>query len=90
MSVIQNESSPPTDENSEIVQRLKKALKVLRNIDARPIGIGGNTCASFFRRAGFETAVWSTVDGKAHEPNEYAKISNVIEDAKVFAFLSLA
>ncbi len=90
MSVVQNESSPPTDENSEIVQRLKKALKVLRNIDARPIGIGGNTCASFFRRAGFETAVWSTVDGKAHEPNEYAKISNVIEDAKVFAFLSLA
>uniref|UniRef100_A0A7C4S7P5 M20 family metallo-hydrolase n=1 Tax=Geoglobus ahangari TaxID=113653 RepID=A0A7C4S7P5_9EURY len=90
MSVIQNESSPPTDENSEIVRRLKEALKVLRNIDARPIGIGGNTCASFFRRAGFETAVWSTIDGKAHEPNEYAKISNVIEDAKVFAYLSLA
>ncbi|NOY11131.1 MAG: M20 family metallo-hydrolase [Archaeoglobi archaeon] len=88
LEVVQNESSPPTPENSEIVVRLKKALKVARNIDAKLIGIGGNTCASFFRKAGFETAVWSTLDGKAHEPNEYAKVSNIIEDAKVFALLA--
>lgn len=88
LEVTQNESSPPTSEDSEIVVRLKKALKVARNIDAKPVGIGGNTCASFFRKAGFETAVWSTLDGKAHEPNEYAKISNIVEDAKVFALLA--
>ncbi|WP_456369012.1 M20 family metallo-hydrolase [Geoglobus sp.] len=88
LEVVQNESSPPTPENSEIVSRLKKALKLARNIEAKPVGIGGNTCASFFRKAGFETAVWSTLDGKAHEPNEYARISNVVEDAKVFALLT--
>ena len=89
LEVIQDESSPPTPENSEIVVRIKNALKISRGIDAKVIGIGGNTCASFFRRAGFETAVWSTVDGKAHEPNEYARIDNIIEDAKVFALLSM-
>ncbi len=89
MDVVQNVSSPPTPENSEIVVRLKKILKALRGIEARPIGIGGNTCASFFRKAGYQTAVWSTLDGKAHEPNEYAKLSNIVEDAKVFALLAL-
>ncbi len=88
LKVVQNESSPPTSKNSEIVLRLKKALKALRGIEAKPIGIGGNTCASFFRKAGYETAVWSTLDGKAHEPNEYARLSNIIEDAKVFAMLA--
>ncbi len=90
MDVIQNESSPVTDEKSEIVLRLKKAIKELRGIDAKVVGVGGNTCASFFRREGYETAVWSTVDGKAHEPNEYARISNVINDAKVFAYIALS
>ena len=88
VQVVQNESSPSTPEDSEVVVRLKNAIRMLRNIEARPVGIGGNTCASFFRRAGFETAVWSTLDGKAHEPNEYAKISNILEDAKVFALLA--
>ena len=89
MDVIQNESSPVTDEKSEIVLRLKKAIKELRGIDTKVVGVGGNTCASFFRREGYETAVWSTVDGKAHEPNEYARISNIISDAKVFAYIAL-
>ena len=88
VQIVQNESSPSTPEDSEVVVRLKNAIRMLRNIEARPVGIGGNTCASFFRRAGFETAVWSTLDGKAHEPNEYAKISNILEDAKVFALLA--
>ncbi len=89
VEVVQSESSPMTSENSEIVTRLKKAIKLSRGIEAGVCGIGGNTCAAFFRKAGFETAVWSTADGKAHEPNEYAKIDNLIEDAKVFAILPL-
>ncbi len=89
LEVVQDESSPPTSEDSEIVERLKRAIKLARNVEARVCGIGGNTCTAFFRKAGFETAVWSTTDGKAHEPNEYAKIDNLIEDAKVFALLTL-
>ena len=87
VDIVQKESSPPTPENSEVVQLLKKALKISRNINAGVYGIGGNTCGAFFRKAGIETAVWSTVDGVAHMPNEYAVLSNVIEDAKTFALM---
>ena len=87
MEIIQKESSPMTPEDSEVVEKLKSAIKKVRGIDARLIGVGGNTCAAFFRKSGFETAVWSTVDGTAHQPNEYAVIRNIVADAKVFATL---
>jgi succinyl-diaminopimelate desuccinylase len=87
VDIVQRESSPPTPEKSEVVQLLKRALKISRNIDAKVYGIGGNTCGAFFRKAGIETAVWSTVDGVAHMPNEYAVLRNIIEDAKTFALM---
>jgi succinyl-diaminopimelate desuccinylase len=87
VDIVQKESSPPTPERSEVVQLLKKALKISRNIHARVYGIGGNTCGAFFRKAGIETAVWSTVDGMAHMPNEYAVLGNIIEDAKTLALM---
>jgi acetylornithine deacetylase/succinyl-diaminopimelate desuccinylase-like protein len=31
--------------------------------------------------------VWSTIDGTAHQPNEYVKITNLIDDTKVFGYL---
>lgn len=87
IEIVQKESSPPTSEDSEIVKLLKKSIKVTKGVDSGVYGMGGNTCAAFFRKAGFETAVWSTVDNTAHQPNEYAKIRNLVEDAKVFAVL---
>ncbi len=88
LEVIQNVNSPPTPETSEIVLKLKKTIETLRELTVRYCGIGGNTCASFFRREGFiDTAAWCTVDGLAHQPNEYCKINNMVEDAKVFALL---
>lgn len=90
IEVIQREDAPqPTDPNSEIVQLLRRAIKVFRGIDARVIGIGGGTVAAAFRRIGVPAAVWSTIDDTAHEPNEYAKLSNIIEDAKIIAALSI-
>ncbi len=87
--VVQREESPPTPANSEVVELLKKAIKLVSGVDAKPVGFGGNTCASFFRKAGYEAAVWSTVDGTAHQPNEYAVIDYMVKDAKVFAALPL-
>lgn len=87
MEIIQKESSPPTPEDSEVVLKLKKAIKLMRKIDARVVGIGGNTCASFFRKAKLHTAVWATFVGNAHKPNEYCLIDNIVNDAKVFAVL---
>lgn len=90
IEIIQKQLAPKsTNDNAEIVVLLKKALKEARNIDATIGGIGGGTCAAFFRKQELPAVVWSTIDELAHQPNEYAKIQNMIEDAKVFALLAI-
>ena len=83
----ENTAATPVD--SEVVQKLKTALKKLRGIDAKAIGIGGGTVGLYFRRKGIHTAVWSTLEDMAHQPNEYCKIDNMINDAKVFAHVAM-
>lgn len=87
VDVLQSESSPPTSEDSEVVIKLGEAVEKVKGINPVKVGFGGNTCGAFFRKAGFQTAVWSTLDGTAHQPNEYAVIDNIVEDTQVFAFL---
>ncbi len=84
------DATPQTKEGSEIVQILKYALKELRDIDPEVVGIGGGTCAAFFRKKGIQTAVWSTGESVAHEPNEYVELPNIENDSKVFAYIVLA
>jgi len=81
------QAAPPTNENSEIVIKLKNAIKEMRNIEPRVGGIGGGTCAALIRKEGLPAAVWATIDETAHQPNEYVKIENLINDTKVYAYL---
>ncbi|MGC8571907.1 MAG: M20 family metallo-hydrolase [Candidatus Micrarchaeia archaeon] len=83
------EAAPATSINSEIVKILKSIIKEQYNIDAKEVGIGGGTCAAFFRRAGFDAIAWSTSndDEQAHQPNEHASIKSIINDAITFAHL---
>lgn len=83
------EAAPPTPSNAEVVQKLKKGIKEIYRIDARPMGIGGGTVAALFRREGLNVAVWSAIDDVCHQPNEYCVISNMVKDAKVFAHVCL-
>ncbi|MFP3225044.1 MAG: M20/M25/M40 family metallo-hydrolase, partial [Nitrososphaeria archaeon] len=86
LKVVQkSEPAPQTDTNSEVVVKLKKAIKELRGFEPSLIGIGGGTVAAPLRRRGYNAAVWYTIDNVEHSPNEYCKISNMVEDAKVFA-----
>jgi succinyl-diaminopimelate desuccinylase len=88
IEIIQKSDAPkPTDPNSKIVTMLKNAIKTIRGIEPKVGGIGGGTCAAFFRRIDVPAVVWSTIDETAHQPNEYTKIQNLVEDAKVYAFL---
>ena len=80
----------PTPVDSEVVQKLKSALKELRGIEAKPLGIGGGTVGLYFRRKGMNVVVWSTLDDMAHQPNEYCKIDNIVNDAKVFMHVILS
>lgn len=85
----EEQAAPATPVEAPVVKALEKAVKSVYNIDAKPMGIGGGTVAAIFRRAGFDAAVWSTLDDLAHQPNEYCVISNMMNDAKVFAHVCL-
>ncbi len=86
-NVSLGEAPPATSVNSEVVRNLQKAIKQIRGVDAKPVGIGGGTCAAIVRKKGLEAAVWSTSYETAHEPNENISIDNLVSDAKVFALL---
>ena len=81
------DAAPRTPTDSEMVLRLKKAVRAVRGVDPHPVGIGGGTCAAPFRRIGIEAAVWSTIPGTAHDANEYANVKDLVADAKVYAIL---
>jgi succinyl-diaminopimelate desuccinylase len=88
--VIQREDAAPvTDPESEIVTRLKKAIRQIYHVEAKPQGIGGGTVAAFLRRKGYDAVVWSTLEDYAHQPNEQSSITNTIKDAQVMACLLL-
>jgi succinyl-diaminopimelate desuccinylase len=90
VEVTQKEPAPnQMDTDAEITYLLKCALKQARGINATVGGVGGGTCAAFFRRNGIPAVVWSTIDEIPHQPDEYAHVANMVEDAKVFALLSL-
>jgi succinyl-diaminopimelate desuccinylase len=87
---IQKTVAPkPTDPHARIVDMLREAVKNVRKIDPKVGGIGGGTCAHYFRNAGLPAVVWSTIDEVAHQPNEYAWIDNIVNDAKVYAYLAV-
>lgn len=81
--------SPASPRNATIVQVLQKAIQKHRGKEAKLIGIGGGTVASYLRNAGFDAAVWSTLEETAHQPNEYCLVKNMIEDAKLLASIMI-
>ncbi len=87
--LLQKSVAPkPTDANSKIVSMLKEAIRQVRGVEPKVGGIGGGTCAAFFRKIDVPAVVWSTIDETAHQPNEYTKIENLVNDAKIFAYLA--
>jgi len=90
VEVLQRLDAPaPTAKDSEIVKLLQKAIKEFRGKDVKVGGIGGGTFAAYFRKLGIPAVVWATLDEMAHQPNEYTKIENMVEDAKIMAALAL-
>lgn len=81
--------APGTKRNSEVVNLLCSALEDVRGIKPKVLGIGGGTCAAFVRRKGMPCVVWATEEQIAHEPNEFVEVSNIIKDAKIFAYLAI-
>ncbi|MDR2792334.1 MAG: M20 family metallo-hydrolase [Treponema sp.] len=87
--ILQRSESPATPEDSVFVKKLSKAIEDVYHVETRCIGIGGGTVAAPLRSMGIDAAVWSRIDGVAHQPNEYALIKNILGDAKVMALLMI-
>lgn len=84
------QAAPPTPTDGETVRRLMAGIRAVYGVEPRPTGVGGGTVAAFLRRAGHEAAVWSTQEHNAHQPNERARISFQVGDAKVMAHMLYA
>ena len=83
--VYRQDAAAPTQGDAPVVEALKKAVRKVKGLEAKPMGIGGGTVAAFFRKAGLPAAVWASESDTPHQPNEYCLISNIMADAKVFA-----
>ncbi|MEW6115232.1 MAG: M20/M25/M40 family metallo-hydrolase, partial [Thermodesulfobacteriota bacterium] len=79
------EAPAPTPADALVVQALAQAVQEVYGIQARPVGIGGQTVAAFFRKRGLHAVVWEKIVQCAHAPNERISLENLVGNAKVFA-----
>lgn len=84
---LRMDSSPSTDQNSEVVKITAAAIEKVLKTEPKVLGIGSVTTATFFRSRGFNVAVWSKLQDLARVPNEYANVDDMLIDAKVFVKL---
>ncbi len=75
----------PTPADSPVVVACAQAVQEVFGVQARPVGIGGQTVAAFFRKRGLPAAVWQKALEVAHAPNERISIDDLVGNAKVFA-----
>ncbi len=80
-----SDAPPATSPGDTVVRVLESAIKEVKGVDPRPMGIGGMTFASLFRAQGLPAAVWMTTTGTAHQANEVCAIADMVDDARVFA-----
>lgn len=83
------EAPPATPADAPVVVACAQAVQEVYGVQARPVGIGGQTVAAFFRKRGLKAAVWQRIMGMAHAPNERVPVEHLIGDAKVFARMML-
>lgn len=90
VKLLQREQAPqPTAVDAPIVELTERAMTQVLPVSSRVGGVGGGTCAAYFRRQGIPAAVWGQASDTAHMPNEYAVIEHIVNEAKVFALMML-
>lgn len=88
-AVQRQDAAPATPVDAPVVGLVARAVKEVYGVDARPVGIGGGTVGAYLRKQGLPCVVWSRMDETMHGPDENARISNILGDAKVFALVAL-
>ncbi len=80
-------SGKPASTGSKGFVALSAAVESVTGRRPAAVGVGGGTCANFFRARGMDAYVWQCGGGTLHAPNEHAVMSNLAIDAKVFTTL---
>ena len=80
-------SGKPSSTDCIGYKALSESILEVLGQSPKAVGVGGGTCANFFRLKGFDAYVWQCGGGTLHAPNEYVEVQNIIDDAKVFATL---
>ncbi len=83
------DAAEPTSTASPVVRALVESLGQVYGFDPVVGGVGGGTCAAYFRQAGIPAVVWAQEAECAHMPDEYAVIDHLVAEAKVFALLMM-
>ena len=81
------QAPPATDPQAPVVAALTRAIQRVHGARPRVGGVGGGTVAAFFRQRDLPVAVWSTCEHSVHQPDEFARVSSLVADTKVFALL---
>ena len=83
------QAAPPTPPDSPAVRKLYRAIDAVYGITPQLQGIGGATVANFFRKENLQSVVWARIISNPHVPNECARISWALGDAKVMTVMAL-
>lgn len=87
---LQTEQAPgPTQTDEPVVELLRLCAEDVLGTRLHIGGVGGGTCAAFFRKADIPAVVWGQEADTAHMPNEYCEIAHLINECKVFALMML-
>ncbi|MDD2626994.1 MAG: M20 family metallo-hydrolase [Candidatus Methanomethylophilus sp.] len=73
--------------DTPVYRTLSDAVTTVTGHRPEAVGVGGATCANFFRAKGLDAYVWQCGGGTLHAPNEHVVVDNLITDAKVFALV---
>jgi len=80
--------APMTSQESPIAKLLAKAVSEALNVKPEFRGAGRRTSSAFFRHKGIPAVAWAQNDSKVlFQPNEYAEIRHMLNNAKVFALM---
>lgn len=80
-------SGKPSSTDSVAIRALSDAVESVTGSRPIAVGVGGGTCANFFRLRKLDAYVWQCGGGTLHAPNEHVVLDNLLTDAKVFATL---
>ncbi|MFP4169015.1 MAG: M20 family metallo-hydrolase [Desulfonatronovibrionaceae bacterium] len=78
------QAAPATDSRSNVVEKMRRAVRAVYSVEPEVQGVGGGTVALYLRKQGYPAVVWSTLMNQAHQANECSSVSNTINDARVF------